>query len=105
MGQGAPCGSNDCNVCNICLRGFKLKKNLGRTAKAKNSSLRYGKGVYFSSLSGKANKYAENSQKVTVGDFFALVIPLISIWTWALLIVLILVLVLIVLLWLLSSWW
>ena len=68
VGQGAPCGSKDCNVCSICLWGFKLKEELGRTAKAKNFDLRYGEGVYFSSVSGKANDYAENSQKVTIGD-------------------------------------
>lgn len=62
--QAIPCGLSCCSVCNICMRGFKLEKNVGRTARARNFKLRYGEGVYFSSVSGKANDYAQLTEKV-----------------------------------------
>lgn len=46
------------------MRGFKLDENVGRTALSRNFKLRYGKGVYFSSVSGKANDYADLTAKV-----------------------------------------
>ena len=66
--QGAPCGRRDCNVCSICKHGFKRKGNVGRTAKATNVKLRYGEGLYFTSVSGKANDYAEKTKKVLMCD-------------------------------------
>ncbi|CAN0378170.1 unnamed protein product, partial [Ectocarpus sp. 8 AP-2014] len=51
--KAAPCGLQDCKVCNICLQGFKIGK----------SSTRYGRGVYFSKLATKANSYAGGSEK------------------------------------------
>ncbi|CAM9147093.1 unnamed protein product [Ectocarpus sp. 12 AP-2014] len=51
--KAAPCGLQDCNVCNICLQGFKIGK----------SSTRYGRGVYFSKQATKANSYAGGSEK------------------------------------------
>ncbi|CAB1097221.1 unnamed protein product [Ectocarpus sp. CCAP 1310/34] len=51
--KAAPCGLQDCNVCNICLQGFKIGK----------SSTRYGQGVYFSKQATKANSYAGGSEK------------------------------------------
>lgn len=48
------------------MHGFKLKENVGRTAKAMNFPLRYGKGVYFSNVSGKANDYANSSEQVLI---------------------------------------
>lgn len=62
--QRSPCGLPSCSLCNIGMRGFKLDKNVGRTALARNFKLRYGKGVYFSSVSGKANDYADLTAKV-----------------------------------------
>lgn len=62
--QGGPCGEATCNVCNICTHGFKLDANVGQTARHTNFDLRYGEGLYFSSVSGKANDYAGDSEKV-----------------------------------------
>ncbi|CAB1105918.1 unnamed protein product [Ectocarpus sp. CCAP 1310/34] len=59
----APCGLSSCSVCSICMQGFKIKDNVGTTARRTGFSLRYGEGVYFSSVSGKANDYARFSQK------------------------------------------
>ena len=75
--QGNPCGNKNCSVCSICTQGFVVEGNAGRTAQATNISLRYGEGIYFSSVSGKANDYAGLSEKVcivvswdrTYGDF------------------------------------
>ncbi|CAM9345382.1 unnamed protein product [Ectocarpus sp. 12 AP-2014] len=61
--QRSPCGLRSCSLCNIGMRGFKLDENVGRTALARNFKLRYGKGVYFSSVSGKANDYADQTAK------------------------------------------
>eukprot|EP00752_Nemacystus_decipiens_P006890 g6189.t1 len=61
--RGGPCGKQECRVCSICTHGFKLSKNLGSTARRTGVNLRYGEGLYFSSVSGKANDYAEPSQK------------------------------------------
>ncbi|CAN0483594.1 unnamed protein product [Ectocarpus sp. 12 AP-2014] len=43
--------------------GFKLGKNVARTARATRRPRRYGPGVYSSSVSGKANDYADLSTK------------------------------------------
>ncbi|CAM9699673.1 unnamed protein product [Scytosiphon promiscuus] len=61
--RGGPCGVPHCNVCSICTHGFKLKGSVGRTAQRTNVNLRYGEGLYFSSVSGKANDYAAASEK------------------------------------------
>eukprot|EP00904_Undaria_pinnatifida_P004166 jgi/Undpi1/13750/HiC_scaffold_9.g03403.m1 len=65
--KGGPCARPDCSVCSICMHGFKLQGNQGRTAKATNFDLRYGEGLYFSSVSGKANDYAQQSEKLWQG--------------------------------------
>lgn len=65
--QGGPCGRPDCNVCQICTHGFKLQGNVGGTARRTTIHLRYGEGLYFSSVSGKANDYAHLSEKVWGG--------------------------------------
>lgn len=44
--------------------GFKLEGNVGETARRTNIGLRYGKGLYFSSVSGKANDYATGTTRV-----------------------------------------
>ncbi|CAN0183221.1 unnamed protein product [Ectocarpus sp. 12 AP-2014] len=61
--RGGPCGESTCKVCNICTHGFRLRDNVGDTARRTNFDLRYGDGLYFSSVSGKANDYAEQSEK------------------------------------------
>eukprot|EP00903_Cladosiphon_okamuranus_P011897 g11174.t1 len=62
--KGGPCGRADCNVCSICTHGFKIsEEHVGNTARATGVNLRYGKGLYFSSVSGKANDYATGSTK------------------------------------------
>ncbi|CAM9158730.1 unnamed protein product [Ectocarpus sp. 13 AM-2016] len=62
--KGRPCSSKECNVCNICTNGFELRGNVGGTAKTTGYRLRYGEGLYFSSVSGKSNDYAQQSEKV-----------------------------------------
>ncbi|CAM9324420.1 unnamed protein product, partial [Hapterophycus canaliculatus] len=61
--KGRPCGRTECNVCSICTHGFVIEGNAGRTALITNFGLRYGEGLYFSSVSGKANDYARSSEK------------------------------------------
>lgn len=61
--QGGPCCKEECNVCNICANGFNFNRS-GDTARKTGIHLRYGKGLYFSSISGKANDYAGQSEKV-----------------------------------------
>ncbi|CAN0247860.1 unnamed protein product, partial [Ectocarpus sp. 13 AM-2016] len=51
--KASPCGLQLCNVCNICLQGFKLGK----------SSTRFGRGVYFGSKPAKSNAYARGTEK------------------------------------------
>ncbi|CAM9158575.1 unnamed protein product [Ectocarpus sp. 13 AM-2016] len=63
QGATAPCGLSSCSVCSICMLGFKLGRNVARTALATCIPLRYGTGIYFSSVSGKANDYADLSAK------------------------------------------
>ncbi|CAM9994410.1 unnamed protein product [Ectocarpus fasciculatus] len=62
--KGDPCSSQGCNVCSICTNGFMLQGNVGGTARRTNYGLRYGDGLYFSSVSGKSNDYAQLSEKV-----------------------------------------
>ncbi|CAB1113588.1 unnamed protein product [Ectocarpus sp. CCAP 1310/34] len=57
--QKRPCSSQTCVACNICMVGFKL---VGTTQKP---YARYGRGLYFSSVSGKSNDYADGSEQVT----------------------------------------
>ncbi|CAM9267091.1 unnamed protein product, partial [Hapterophycus canaliculatus] len=66
--RGGPCGVPHCNVCSICTHGFRLKGTVGRTAQRTNMNLRYGEGLYFSSVSGKANDYAVASEKQGARD-------------------------------------
>ncbi|CAM9441584.1 unnamed protein product [Ectocarpus fasciculatus] len=62
-GEAVPCGKSSCSVCNICKLGFKLGTNVARTARATLFPLRYGAGIYLTSVSGKANDYAGRSAK------------------------------------------
>ncbi|CAN0375556.1 unnamed protein product, partial [Ectocarpus sp. 12 AP-2014] len=63
--KGNPCSSKECNVCNICTNGFMLQGNVGGTARRTSIGLRYGEGLYFSSVTGKSNDYAQGSEKVS----------------------------------------
>lgn len=65
--QGGPCSESACNVCNICIQGFRLAHR-GQTAQRTGRNLRFGNGLYFSSVSGKANDYAVGSEKVRQQD-------------------------------------
>ncbi|CAN0163900.1 unnamed protein product [Ectocarpus sp. 12 AP-2014] len=58
-----PCGKSSCSVCNICKQGFKMGPNVAGTARATGFPLRYGEGIYLTSVSGKANDYASRSAK------------------------------------------
>lgn len=51
--KATPCGQQGCNLCNICLQGFKLGK----------ASTRFGPGVYFSKDATKASSYALGTEK------------------------------------------
>lgn len=66
--QGGPCSESTCNVCNICTQGFRLAHS-GQTAQRTGLNLRFGNGLYFSSVSGKANDYAAGSEKVRQARF------------------------------------
>ncbi|CBJ32324.1 conserved unknown protein [Ectocarpus siliculosus] len=68
QGGQAPCGKSSCSVCNICKLGFKLGANVAGTARATGFPLRYGEGVYLTSVSGKANDYASRSAKKIGND-------------------------------------
>ncbi|CAM9324087.1 unnamed protein product, partial [Choristocarpus tenellus] len=65
----SPCTRTDCNVCSICTHGFTFK-GVGGTARRTSIGLRYGKGLYFSSVSGKSNDYAVGSSKVADGKTY-----------------------------------
>ncbi|CAM9611816.1 unnamed protein product [Scytosiphon promiscuus] len=56
-----PCSSQTCVACNICMVGFKL------VGTAQKSYARYGRGLYFSSVSGKSNDYAGGSEQMRNG--------------------------------------
>jgi hypothetical protein len=59
---GGPCSRPECAVCSICQHGFLVDKS-GQTARATSFGLRYGEGLYFSSVSGKSHDYAGGSEK------------------------------------------
>lgn len=50
-----PCTDEDCNVCSILRNGFRLPK-------AEN--LRFGKGIYSTATSSKANDYTDNHRQI-----------------------------------------
>jgi len=52
-----PCKDPGCAVCNICKTGFDMSLS-GKGINAHIMNLRYGQGLYFSSVSGKSNDYA-----------------------------------------------
>jgi len=53
--------SGACAVCSICRNGFALNRAGSQAGRAMN--LRFGKGLYFSSTSGKSHDYASGSEK------------------------------------------
>lgn len=67
----APCASAECALCSILSGGFALRtagtgpnSARGRATLGTASGLRYGRGLYFSSTSGKSNDYAGGSERV-----------------------------------------
>lgn len=60
----APCTSASCALCSILGCGFRLA-HAGTGPNAGNrATLRYGRGLYFSSTSGKSNDYAMRSERI-----------------------------------------
>jgi hypothetical protein len=64
----APCTSPQCALCSILASGFLLAHsgtgpNAGRANLGTASGLRFGRGLYFSSTSGKSNDYAHGSER------------------------------------------
>ncbi|CAM9649973.1 unnamed protein product [Pylaiella littoralis] len=57
------CLRQDCALCSICQVGFKLGANVGHSP-VKHAKTRYGRGIYFSSVSGKANDFAKRTAEV-----------------------------------------
>ncbi|CAM9262023.1 unnamed protein product [Scytosiphon promiscuus] len=62
---GSMCLRPDCGLCGICMRGFKLEENVGTspTRRSRARWLMYGRGIYFSSVSGKANDFSKETAK------------------------------------------
>ena len=68
-----PCASASCALCSILAKGFSLAHagtgpNAGRANFGTAAGLRYGRGLYFSSTSGKSNDYAGGSERVRRGS-------------------------------------
>ncbi|CAM9960592.1 unnamed protein product [Ectocarpus sp. 12 AP-2014] len=63
---GPVCLRPDCGLCNICTHGFMIGDNVGPSPTRGNRIrwLMYGKGLYFSSVSGKANDFSAKTEKV-----------------------------------------
>jgi hypothetical protein len=59
--SAAPCASRQCAVCNICRSGFALDR--AGSAAGRTLALRFGRGLYFSSTSGKSHDYGEASER------------------------------------------
>ncbi|KAG5189803.1 hypothetical protein JKP88DRAFT_286547 [Tribonema minus] len=53
--KDGPCGGHNCAVCGICTHGFLMEYS-GATAQRTKFNLRYGRGLYFSSISGKTEE-------------------------------------------------
>lgn len=64
--QGSMCLRPDCGLCSITMHGFKLEDNVGTSAARNNRPrwLTYGRVIYFSSVSGKANDFSVLTAKV-----------------------------------------
>ncbi len=57
--RAGPCDGSGCAVCAICCGHFAVSRaGAGRLAAAVGGRLRYGRGVYFSSVSSKSDDYA-----------------------------------------------
>lgn len=70
--QCAPCASRECALCSILSGSFSLAHsgggpNASRAAFGTALGLRYGRGVYFSSTSGKSIDYAHGSERMRRG--------------------------------------
>lgn len=62
--QGTICLRPECAACNICMGGFKIGDNVGHSP-MRSARLRYGQGIYFSSVSGKADDFAMKTAKAS----------------------------------------
>eukprot|EP00904_Undaria_pinnatifida_P004314 jgi/Undpi1/13884/HiC_scaffold_9.g03535.m1 len=69
-GSDMPCFATtsvlgSCCMCSICIDGFKIHGYVGRSKSrgSRQEWLQYGKGVYFSGSSGKANDFAASTKK------------------------------------------
>lgn len=68
--QGSMCLRPDCGLCSITMNGFKIEDNVGNSParRCRPQWLRYGWGIYFSSVSGKANDFTDLTAKVRQCD-------------------------------------
>lgn len=60
------CLRPDCGLCGIAMHGFKIGENIGRSP-ARNSRakwLMYGRGIYFTSVSSKADYFSKLTAQV-----------------------------------------
>jgi hypothetical protein len=64
-----PCSHQDCAVCGILRYSFKLSKSGTHI-----SFLRFGRGIYFSSTSSKANDYNQGSERIYNGNRYRVVL-------------------------------
>eukprot|EP00752_Nemacystus_decipiens_P006919 g6213.t1 len=62
---GSMCLHPDCGLCNIATQGFKIEGKVGRSLVRNNRPqwLMYGRGIYFTSVSGKANFFSQYTAK------------------------------------------
>lgn len=66
----APCSASTCCVCSILTAGFtKLRAGSGAVG-GQQRVLRYGKGIYSSATSGKANDYCLDSECIHAGKVY-----------------------------------
>lgn len=57
------CLRPDCRLCSIAMHGFKMEDNVG-CSPVSHARLRYGRGIYFTSVSGKANDFSKLTARV-----------------------------------------
>ena len=64
--QGPMCLRPDCGLCSIATHGFKMEDNVGRSPARGNKIrwLMFGRGIYFTGSSGKANYFSQLTAKV-----------------------------------------
>lgn len=65
-----PCSAPGCSVCGILTHGFQTARAGSGAVGGQRRVLRYGKGIYSSATSGKANDYAEESGAAYVNKMY-----------------------------------